>query len=809
LTSEVLAEPVEKELQRSFIDYSMSVITSRAIPDIRDGLKPVQRRILYAMREMSLYHNKPFKKSARITGECLGKYHPHGDTAIYDALVRMAQNFSMRYPLVEGQGNFGSIDRDPPAAMRYTEARLARISSEMLCDLDKETVGWKPNFDNSLKEPQILPAKLPNLLVNGSGGIAVGMVTNMPPHNLNEIVDGIRLMIDNPESSIQQIIEVIKGPDFPTGGIIWGKKGIVDAYSSGKGLIRIRAKTQTEKKGERKRIVVTELPYQVNKASLLEHIAELVKKKHLTGISDLRDESDRRGLRIVISLKRDANEQIVLNQLFKHSFLQSTFGVINLALVSGEPRLFSLKAMLNQYIKHRIEIITKATSFDLKKSEERLHVVEGLIKANENLDRVIELIRKSENAQVAREGLMKVFDLSSVQASEILGLRLQQLTSLEIEKIRDEKKELNQKILEFKRILSDESEVKEIIKGDLLDLKEKFGDKRRTEIVEIDEDQIDLRVEELIPDIEVICTITNGGYVKRIPLSIYRVQRRGGKGLLGMKRKAEDWVKEQFMALNRDWIMFFTKRGKVYWLKCYQIPKGIRHARGRPIINLLPKLGTDQITAMMPTRKFDLDKYLIFATKKGIVKKTPLSSFANVRVNGIRAIRLKDDEVVSVCYSKGNEDIMLASSNGQATYFNETELRPLSRATHGVKGMKLNKSDRVVSMVIGKDMDVLTITENGYGKRTPIQKYRKTHRGSKGVRTIVVNERNGKVIAIKGVKPKDEVILATLRGMVVRIPVKGIRLKGRSTQGVRLMKLKEGDKVISVTHLRGKKEIDL
>jgi DNA gyrase subunit A len=801
LTSEIVAEPVESELQRSFIDYSMSVITSRAIPDIRDGLKPVQRRILYAMREMGLFHNKPFKKSARITGDCLGKYHPHGDMAVYDALVRMAQDFSMRYPLVEGQGNFGSIDRDPPAAMRYTEARLAKISGEMLCDLDKETVGWKPNFDNSLKEPQILAAKLPNLLVNGSGGIAVGMVTNVPPHNLNEVSDGIRLLIDKPESSVQKLIEVIKGPDFPTGGIIWGKKGVIEAYTSGKGLIYLRAKNQIERKGERKRIIVTELPYQVNKASLLEQIAELVKKKRLTGITDLRDESDRRGLRIVISLKRDTNEEIVLNQLFKHTPLQTTFGVINLALVNGEPRLLSLKATLNQYIKHRIEILTKATSFDLKKSEERLHVVKGLIKASENMVEVIELIRKSENAQLAKEELIKAFDLSSIQATEILGLRLQQLTSLEIEKVKEEEKELGKKILQFKRILADESEIKNIIKRELLELKERFGDKRRTEIVEVAEEQMELSLEKLIPDYRVVCTITNEGYIKRIPLATYRLQRRGGKGLLGMERKAEDWIKDFFVASTHDWLMFFTKKGKAYWLKCYRIPEGARHAKGRPIINLLPRIGVDQITAMIPVREFDPNHYLIFATKKGIAKKTRLSAFAHVRANGIRAIRLMADEVIAVDYSKGEEEIMLASANGQATYFNEKELRPLSRVTYGVRGMKLRKGDKVISMIVGKDMDVLTITENGYGKRTPIRKYRKTHRGSRGVRTIITNERNGKVIAIKGVKPKDEIILTTLMGMVERIPVSGIRLQGRNTQGVRLMRLKEGDRVIGVTQL--------
>jgi DNA gyrase subunit A len=740
-----------------------------------------------------------FIANGMISHNCLGKYHPHGDMALYDALVRMAQDFSMRYPLIEGQGNFGSIDGDPPAAMRYSEARLARISDQMLCDLEKETVRWNPNFDNSLQEPQILPAKLPNLLVNGSGGIAVGMVTNIPPHNLNEIVDGIRLLIDKPETSLQELLQVIKGPDFPTGGIIWGKKGIEEAYSTGRGLIYVRAKTQIEKKGERKRIVVTELPYQVNKASLLKQIAELVKKKRLTGITDLRDESDRRGLRIVIPLKRDTNEEIVLNQLFKHTPLQSTFGVINLALLNGEPRLLSLKAMLNQYIKHRIEILTKATSFDLRKSEERLHVVKGLIKASENLGGVIELIRKSESAQVAKAQLIKAFDLSSIQASEILSLRLQQLTSLEIEKIKKEEKELGKEILQFKRILADEAEIKNIIKKEISELKKRFGDKRRTEILDLAEEQMELSLEELIPDYKVICTITNEGYIKRIPLSTYRLQRRGGKGLLGMERKVEDWIKDFFIASTHDWIMFFTKKGKVYWLKCYRIPESARHAKGRPIINLLPRIGTDQITAMIPTQEFDPNHYLIFATKKGIVKKTRLSAFAHVRANGIRAIRLKNDEVIAVDYSKDEEEIMLASANGQATYFNEKELRPLSRATYGVRGIKLREGDKVISMIIGKDVDVLTITENGYGKRTPVSKYRKTHRGSKGVRTIITNERNGKVIAIKGVKPDDEIILTTLMGMVERIPVNGVRLQGRNTQGVRLIRLKKGDKVISVT----------
>lgn len=789
---------IEKEMKRAFIDYSMSVIMSRALPDIRDGLKPVHRRILHAMNEMGLVHEKPYKKSARIVGDTLGRYHPHGDQAVYDSLVRMAQDFSMRYPLIDGQGNFGSIDGDAPAAMRYTEARMSKIAKSMLQDIDKETVEWRDNFDGSLKEPTVLPAVLPNLLVNGSSGIAVGMATNMPPHNLCEVVDGIIRVIDEPEISTASLMEIIKGPDFPTGGIIYGREGILSAYSMGKGLIRIRAKTQIEEKKDRKQIIVTELPYLVNKANLLKNIAELVKDKKIEGISDLRDESDRKGMRVVIELKRDAIEDVVLNQLFEHTEMQSTFGVLNLAIVNGEPRILTLKELIQHYIEFRIEIITRRTKYDLRKAQEKIHILEGLMIALKNIDEVIKIIRSSKQVDEAKNRLMKRFGLSELQAKAILDMRLQKLTGMEIESVQNDYNETKKLIEKLQQLLSDKRNILNEIKRELLEIKQQFGDERQTEIVE---GEAEIEIEDLIPVQDVVVTITGSGYIKRIPCETYKTQHRGGKGLIGMDTKEEDVVVDSFITSTHDYIMFFTNFGKAYWLKGYKIPEGGRHARGKAIINLLPRLQEGEfVETAIPIHDFDDKHYLVFVTLKGTIKKTVLSEYSNIRVNGIKAINLEEkDELVSTKLSDGKQTFMIATANGQACRFNENEVRPMGRATYGVRGIKLTKGDKVVSMeVVGEKGDLLTITENGFGKRSLIQTYRKTHRGSKGVRTIITNQRNGKVIFVKEVVDEDEIMLTSKEGMIVRIPVKDIRRQGRNTMGVRLMRLNQNDKVVSV-----------
>ena len=789
---------IELEMKRAFIDYSMSVIMSRALPDIRDGLKPVHRRILYAMNEMGLTHEKPYKKSARVVGETLGKFHPHGDQAVYDSLVRMAQDFSMRYPLIDGQGNFGSLDGDSPAAMRYTEVRMAKITKLMLQDIEKDTVEWRDNFDGTLKEPSVLPAKLPNLLINGSSGIAVGMATNIPPHNLSEVIDGIIKVIEKPDISTVDLMETIKGPDFPTGGIIYGREGILNAYSTGRGLIRVRAKTTIEGE-EKKRIIVSELPYQVNKANLLKNIAELVKNKKIEGITDLRDESDRKGMRIVIDLKRDAIEDVVLNQLFEHTELQSTFGILNLAIVDGEPKILTLKEMIQHYIEHRIDIITRRTTHDLKKAEEKIHILEGLLVALKNIDEVIKIIRESKQVEEAKNGLMKRFKLSEKQAKAILDMRLHKLTGMEIEGVEKDYSETKELMEQLQMLLSDKNRILDEIKRELLDIKEMFGDERRTEIVE---GEIGIDIEDLIPMQDVVITITNSGYIKRIPIETYRTQRRGGKGLLGMETKEEDIVVNSFVTSTHDYIMFFTNHGRAYWLKAYRIPEGSRHSRGKAIINLLPRLEEgEHVETAIPIHEFDDKHYLLFATQKGLIKKTILSAYKNIRINGIRAIKMEgDDELITTKLSDGKQIIVIATADGQACKFDEKEVRPMGRATKGVIGIRLNKGDRVVSMaVVGEKGDLLTITENGFGKRTSITDYRKTHRGSKGVKTIVTNQRNGKVIFVNEVKDDDEIMLTSEQGMLVRIPVKDIRRQGRNTMGVRIMRLNKGDRVVSVT----------
>jgi len=793
---------INEEMKRAFIDYSMSVIMSRALPDIRDGLKPVHRRILHAMNEMGMGYEKPYKKSARVVGEVLGKYHPHGDQAVYDSLVRMAQDFSLRYPLVAGQGNFGSVDGDSAAAMRYTETKMAKITKLMLQDIEKDTVEWRDNFDGTLKEPEVLPAILPNLLVNGSSGIAVGMATNMPPHNLSEVVDGIIRMIDYPEISTTELMDIIKGPDFPTGGIIYGRGGILSAYTTGRGSLMVRAKTSIEEGEQRNRIIVHELPYQVNKSVLLQTIAELVKEKKIEGIADLRDESDRKGMRIVIELKRDAIDDVVLNQLFEHTELQSSFGVLNLAIVKGEPKVLMLKEILQQYIEYRLEVITRRTNYDLTKAKEKIHILEGLMIALRNIDEVIKIIRQSKEVEEAKTRLMKRFSLSEIQAKSILDMRLQKLTGMEIEAVEKEYKETKELIERLEALLADKQKILAEIKRELFDIKNRFGDERRTQIVE---GEVGIDIEDLIPEQEVVVTITKDGYIKRIPTETYRTQHRGGKGLIGVRPKEEDFVVDTFITSTHDYLMFFTNHGRAYWLKGYKIPEGDRYAKGKAIINLLPRLEEGEtIETAVPIHEFDDKQYLIFATKKGTIKKTVLSAYGNIRVNGIIAIKLEQgDELMGVQLSDGAKTVMIATARGQACRFNERELRPMGRATHGVIGIRLkDKKDSVVAMtVVDITGSLFTMTENGFGKRSPIDEYRMTHRGSKGVRTIVTNERNGNVVFVSQVTDDNELIITTEQGMTVRIPVRDIREQGRNTMGVRIMRLNEGDKVVSVTQV--------
>ncbi|MEA2054719.1 MAG: DNA gyrase subunit A [Candidatus Thermoplasmatota archaeon] len=794
MTSEetkILHLPIEKEMKTSYMDYSMSVIVGRALPDVRDGLKPVHRRILYALNDMGLKYNKPHRKSARAVGEVLGKYHPHGDAAIYDAMVRMAQPFSLRYCLIDGQGNFGSIDGDSPAAMRYTEIRTSKISTEMLRDIEKETVGWRDNFDGTLKEPVILPAVIPNLLVNGSSGIAVGMATNMPPHNLVEIVDAIVAFTDNPEMKVKDLINYIKGPDFPTGGIIYGRRGIFDAYSTGKGILKVRAKTHFE--GEN--LMVTEIPYQTNKSSLLKRIAELVRKGVIHGIADLRDESDRKGIRIVVKLKKDAVPEVVRNQLFKHTELESTFGISNIALVDGQPRLLTLKDLLFEYIRHRRDIIKKRSTYDLRKARERKHIIDGLITALNAIDNVISTIRKSSDAKQAAVNLMQKFSFSEVQVKEILSMRLQSLTSMEVESLQKERKEKEQEIERLDRILSKPGEIDSIIKEELLELKRVYGDERRTEIVDA---EIEMDIEDLIPEEEVVILVTSQGYVKRLSLDEYRAQRRGGKGLVGMKMKENDTISYVLASSTHDYILIFSGDGKVYAVKGYRIPQGSRHSMGRAIVNIVPIEG--DIRAILSVKDFSKGT-LVFSTRKGLIKKTSLALYKNIRFSGIRAINLKEgDELIKVKLLYEGK-VIISSANGSACVFDDKDVRSMGRVAVGVIGMRLRGGDRVVDMEVAQGNDILTVTENGYGKRTPLDSYRLTKRGARGVRTIITNERNGKVVSIMEVRDDDEIVLSSRQGMMVRIPVKDIRRQGRNTMGVRLMNLNKGDKIVSVAKL--------
>jgi len=798
----VISRPIEHEMKRSYIDYAMSVIVGRALPDARDGLKPVHRRILYAMNEMGLASNKPHKKCARVVGETLGKFHPHGDIAIYDTLVRMAQPFSLRYPLVDGQGNFGSVDGDSPAAMRYTESRLATIANEMLADIERDTVDFTDNFDGSLKEPVLLPAKIPNLLVNGSSGIAVGMATNIPPHNLCEVVDALVLLIDNPEADIRELMEVIHGPDFPTGGIIYGIDGIVEAYNTGHGRIRVRARTEIEEiEGNKRQIIVTEIPFNVSKAALLETIAEHVKSKRIDGIVDLRDESDKEGMRIVIELRRDAVDEVVLNRLFAHTQMQVTFGIINLALVDNQPVVLSLKELLDYFIEHRFDVVRRRTKFDLDQAQKRAHILEGLITAIDNLDEIIRLIRKAKERNEARQSLMKRFLLSEIQAKAILEMQLQRLTGLEMRSTKEEYDVVSKKIETLQSILIDEKAIFSIIREELLEIRKNYGDERRTEIVMA---AIDIDIEDLIPREEVVVMITNSGYIKRLPLDTYRQQRRGGVGRVGMGTKEEDIVVDLFVTSSHDYIMFFSSKGRAYWLKAYKIPAAGRHAKGRPIVNLIEHLEEgEQIMDTIPIREFDEDHYLVFATRKGVIKKTKLSAYKHVRASGIIAIKLdEDDELIDTRLTDKTREIILATKNGMAIRFDEKDVRPTGRATRGVRGIRLRKGDDVVAMaVVSPTSQLLTITDKGYGKRTLVEKYRKTRRGGVGVITIKTGGRNGNVVMVREVSENDELIVTSIQGMVIRMPVDGISLVGRATMGVRVMRLKEADMVCAVARL--------
>lgn len=803
----ILPTNLQDEMKSSYIDYAMSVIVGRALPDVRDGLKPVHRRILYAMKEMGVRRNTPYKKSARIVGDVLGKYHPHGDSSVYDALVRMVQDFSMRYPLVDGQGNFGSVDGDDPAAMRYTEVRMDYIADEMLADIDKDTIDYIPNYDGSLQEPLILPTKLPELLINGSSGIAVGMATNIPTHNLSEVIDGTIAFIDDPEISISEIMKYIKGPDFPTAALILGKAGIKDYMETGRGSVKMRAKTEIEEmKGGREAIIITELPYQVNKAMLITSIANLVKDKKIDGISDLRDETDRHGMRVVIELKRDANAQVVLNQLFKHTQMQTSFGVIMLALVNNKPKVLNIKEMLYHFVEHRKIIVVRRTKFELKKAEARAHILEGLKIAIDNLDAVVKTIRQSPDTDTARINLMEKFRLSKLQAQAILDMKLQQLTGLERKKVDDEYIEVIKNIERLKSILEDPKKVLAIIKDELSQLKEKYGDKRRTHLTA---DAEDFNIEDLIQEEEVAVTVSRAGYIKRIPVNTYRVQARGGRGVVGMTTKEDDFVAKMFVTSTHAYLLSFTTRGRLYWSRVYEIPEGTRTSKGKAIVNIIQLSSPDEkITASIPIRSFDSkeikDEYLLMCTRKGTIKKIALSEFANPRKGGIIAIKLEDGDILmDVKKIEKNPEVVIATKKGIAIRFKEQDVRAIGRAGQGVRGISLEKDDEVIGMEVFSPEDVfVSVAENGYGKRTEVGKYRLQKRGGKGVINMQTSERNGSVIYI-GKANEGQIMLITEHGITIRSKVDKISVIGRNTQGVRLVRLEEGDKVASVATVVG------
>ncbi len=799
--AQILTRFLEDEMRESFIDYSMSVIVQRALPDVRDGLKPVHRRILYAMSELGLTPGRAFKKSATVVGEVLGKFHPHGDAAVYDSLVRMVQSFSLRYPLVDGQGNFGSIDGDSAAAYRYTEARLTALAMELLADIDKETVAFVPNFDGRIPEPTVLPAKVPNLLVNGSSGIAVGMATNIPPHNLREIVDATTALVDDPDLPQEQLEAIVRGPDFPTGGFVCGRQGIEDAYRTGRGRIVMRARAEIEPvDANSERIVITEIPFMVNKSRLIEQIAQLVRDKKILEIRDLRDESDREGMRIVVDLKRDAVPHVVLNQLYKHTQMQSTFGTIMLALVDGVPRVMSLREMLRHFIDHRLVVIVRRSQFELDKALAREHILEGLKIAVDNIDEVIEIIRKSPDTETAGASLQERFELSERQAKAILDMRLARLTGLEIEKLEAELAEVRADIEDLRDILSSESRRMSILKEELQEIADKYGDERRTEITGA---VGNFDIEDLIVEEDMVITVSHQGYVKRLPVDTYRAQRRGGRGLQGMGTKQEDWVEHLFVASTHDYLMIFTRRGQCYWLKVWEIPEGGRHSRGKPIVNLL-NLSTDEaIAAVVPVREFADDKYLMFCTRKGVVKKTALSAYGNVRAVGLNAVNVREgDELIEVQITSGEDEIVLATHKGMAIRFAEADARPMGRATEGVRGVEVSDDDYVVGMVVVRpDSTLLVVSERGMGKRTDPNAYRLQKRGGKGVINLRVSERTGRVVAIRSVTDDEQLMLITRQGVVNRQRVDEISLIGRATQGVKLVNLDDGDVLVDVARV--------
>ena len=802
----VLPVNLSDVMSNSYIDYAMSVIVARALPDVRDGLKPVHRRILYAMQEAGMGSNKPYKKSARIVGEVLGKYHPHGDSSVYDAIVRMAQDFSIRYPMADGHGNFGSVDGDPAAAMRYTEVRMSKIAELMLQDIDKDTVEFVPNYDESLKEPSVLPSKFPQLLVNGSSGIAVGMATNIPPHNMREVIDGVLMLIDNPETTVDELMTVIKGPDFPTAGQILGLDGIKSAYRTGRGVITMRAEAHIETMSNGKqRIIVTELPYQVNKARLVEKIAELVRDKQIEGITALRDESDRNGMSIVMELRRDANANVLLNQLYKHTQLQDSFGVIMLALVDGRPRVLNLKEVLHYYVEHQKDVITRRTKYELNKAQARAHILQGLTIALDHLDAVITTIRESRTADIARQALMDGFGLTEKQAQAILDLRLQRLTGLEREKIEEEYQEILKTIAYLQGVLADEGKIFGIIKEELTKVKEQYGDDRRTRITL---SGADMDIEDLIAEEDVVITVTHGGYVKRMPLTTYRNQKRGGRGVTGMGTKETDFVEHLLITTTHHTIMFFTNRGLVYRLKGYDIPEATRQAKGTAIVNLLPLASGETITAVIPIREYREDRFLFMATKKGIVKKTVLKEYDTARKGGLIALTLdEDDELIGVRFTDGERRIILGTRDGLAIMFEEDDVRSMGRQARGVHGIRLNDMDEVVGMdTVKDDSEVLTVTEEGYGKRTAATEYRVQQRGGKGVINMKVTEKTGAVVGLKVVTPNQELMLITQEGIVIRTNVDEISVISRNTQGVTLMKTETGDRVASLAVMDQKSE---
>lgn len=792
---------IGSEMRESFLDYAMSIIVSRALPDVRDGLKPVHRRILYAMSELGMAPDKPYKKSARIVGEVIGKYHPHGDSAVYESMVRMAQDFSLRYMLVDGHGNFGSIDGDSAAAMRYTEARLSKIAMELLRDINKETIDFVPNYDGEEQEPEVMPARFPNLLVNGVSGIAVGMATNIPPHNLGEVIDGLQHLIVHPDATPLELMQFIKGPDFPTGGYIIGREGIKQAYATGRGSVTMRAKATIEEVNGKSRIVVHELPYQVIKARLIQNIADLVREKKIDGITDLRDESDRNGMHIVIELRRDVNPNVVLNNLYKHTALQSNFGINMLALVDKVPKILNLKDVLHHYLEHQVTVIRRRTEYDLRKAEARAHILEGLRIALDHIDQIITLIRSSRTTEEAREGLISQFGLSHDQAQAILDMRLQRLTGLEREKIEEEYQELVKKIAEYKAILADEKLILDIISEELREIKEKFSDERRSEIT-LGEDSIE--DEDLIPREDVIITISHSGYIKRLPVSTYRAQRRGGKGVIGMDTKESDFVEHLFVTNTHHYLLFFTDKGKVYRLKAYEIPDLSRTARGTPIINLIQIEQGETISAVIPVEEFDSDHFLFFATREGIVKKTPLEDYINIRKGGLIAINLReDDRLVGVKLTDGNQGIIMGTKEGMSIHFPEQDVRSMGRSATGVKGIQLSDDDAVIDMdVVQDNRDVLIVTSKGFGKRTPVADYRVQTRGGKGIKTLNITSKNGPIVGLKVVEEEEDLMIITSQGTIIRMSMSAISTMGRNTQGVRLIHIKDDDEVSTVTRVQ-------